>query len=110
MVAVDAAATKAGKTSTDDYIGEWREESRPCDGDLQREVDDEIVRLVETYPPDLIKTHVATGASPAKRALANLHEVGSFTRINHPPDVVIIRRACRHKLLHGAQGKQSLAT
>jgi hypothetical protein len=61
MVAVDAAATKAGKTSTDDYIGEWREESRPCDGDLQEEVDSETALITKTYPADLIKTLVRNG-------------------------------------------------
>ena len=61
MTAVDAAATKAKKTSTDDYIAEWHEESRPCDEDLQKEVDQEIARLAEAYPADLIKTYVRDG-------------------------------------------------
>jgi len=61
MVAVDAAATKAGKTSTDDYIGEWREESRPCDGDLQEEVDKKTALITETYPASLIKTFIRNG-------------------------------------------------
>lgn len=73
MIAVDAAATKAGKTSTDDYIAEWREEGRPCGEDLQSEVD-EAVRLVEAaYPPDLIKSYVrnegwAPGREPGDSA------------------------------------------
>ena len=61
MVAVDAAATKAGKTSTDDYIAEWREESRLCDEDLQSEVDRETAHITEAYPADLIKTYVRNG-------------------------------------------------
>lgn len=61
MVAVDAAATKAGKTGWDDYIGEWREESRPCDGGLQEELDKETARIAETYPANLIKTFVRNG-------------------------------------------------
>ena len=58
MVSVDAAATKAGKTSTDDYIGEWREESRPCGDDLEAEVDAEVARISETYPSDVVKSLV----------------------------------------------------
>ena len=45
MTSVDAAATKAGKTSDDDYIGEWREESRACGQDLQMEVDREAKQI-----------------------------------------------------------------
>jgi hypothetical protein len=48
-------------TSTDDYISEWREESRPCDGDLQEEVDSEAARITKAYPADLIKTYVRNG-------------------------------------------------
>lgn len=61
MVAVDAAATKAGKTSNDDYMAEWREETRRCDDDLQTAVDLEAARINEAYPPDLIKEYVRNG-------------------------------------------------
>jgi len=58
MVSVDAAAARAGKTSDDEYIAEWREESRACSQDLQLEVDREIDHLAHTYPDELIKTSV----------------------------------------------------
>ena len=58
MVSVDAAATKSGKTSTDDYIGEWREETRACGQNLQVEVDGEATRIAEAYPSDLVRTYV----------------------------------------------------
>lgn len=61
MVAVDAAATIAGKTSTDDYIAEWREESRSCEIDLEREVGKETAHITESYPAELIKTYVRNG-------------------------------------------------
>jgi hypothetical protein len=61
MTSVDAAATKAGKTSDDDYIGEWREESRACGQDLQMEVDREADNIAETYPSDVIKTYIRNG-------------------------------------------------
>lgn len=58
MVSVDAAATKAGKTSTDDYIGEWREVSRECGPDLQTEVETEAGRIAAVYPSDLVGEYV----------------------------------------------------
>ena len=58
MVAVDAAATKAGKTSDDDYIAEWREEKRPCGPDIQVEADTEAMNIATSHPSDLIKTYV----------------------------------------------------
>lgn len=61
MAAVDRAATIAGKTTTDEYIAEWREETRPCGGDLAREVDLEIERIDADYPQDLIRSFVNNG-------------------------------------------------
>lgn len=61
MVAVDAAATVAGKTTTDAYVGEWREEARRCSPDLQAEVDREVTRLDEAFPPALLRKMVRNG-------------------------------------------------
>lgn len=61
MVAVDRAATIARKTTTDEYIAEWREVTRPCGADLQAEVDLEAKRLDDEYPPDLIRDYVNNG-------------------------------------------------
>lgn len=61
MVAVDAAATVAGKTKTDDYIAEWREETRPCDDDLQAEIDGEVMRIDEVYTSDAVRAMVRNG-------------------------------------------------
>jgi len=61
MVAVDGAATVAGKTTTDEYIAEWREETRPCGDDLQTEADQEAGRIDEAYPHDLIRDYVRNG-------------------------------------------------
>ena len=70
MVSVDAAATKAGKTSDNDYMAGWREKSRGCGQELQVEVDREADIIASTYPSELIKTYVRNGgwaatASPA---------------------------------------------
>ncbi len=61
MVAVDGAATVAGKTRADDYIAEWRDETRPCGDDLQAEADREAARIEGAYPQDLIRTYVRNG-------------------------------------------------
>lgn len=61
MVAVDGAATVAGKTTTEEYIAEWREETRPCGDDLQREADLEMKRLDAAHPPDLLRSYVRNG-------------------------------------------------
>jgi len=61
MVAVDGAATVAGKTTTDEYIAEWREETRACGEDLEMETHREIQRIDEAYPPDLLRSLVRNG-------------------------------------------------
>lgn len=61
MVAVDGAATRAGKTTNDQYIAEWREETRPCGEDIETAANLEAARLAEDYTPDLIRTYVRNG-------------------------------------------------
>lgn len=61
MIAVDRAATVAGKTTVDQYVAEWREETRPCGPELQREADLEAKRLAETYPQTLIRSYIRNG-------------------------------------------------
>lgn len=58
MIAVDGAATRANKTKTDEYIAEWREESRPCGDDLRTEAELEAQRIEDAYSPDLIRSYV----------------------------------------------------
>jgi hypothetical protein len=45
QVAVDRAATRAGKKDMDEYLGEWRRAERPCGPDLEAEVAAEVARL-----------------------------------------------------------------
>lgn len=61
MVAVDRAATIAGKTTTDEYIAEWREDTRPCGDDLADEAAAEAKRLDEAHPSELIRSYVKNG-------------------------------------------------
>ena len=59
--AIDRAAMRAGRGSSDHYLADWRRESRPCDGDVERAVEDEVRRLEEGFPPDVLETVVRAG-------------------------------------------------
>ena len=45
--AIDEAAMTAGLVDSDDYLAEWRRETRECGPDLALEVDAEAARLEE---------------------------------------------------------------
>jgi hypothetical protein len=61
MIAADGAATVAGKTTTDEYVAEWREETRPCGEDLQTEADRVAQELDQAYPQTLLRDLVRNG-------------------------------------------------
>ena len=47
--AVDRAAMRAGKGSSDAYLAEWRRERRTLDGDLTDAANAEVARLESLY-------------------------------------------------------------
>ena len=59
--AIDRAAVKAGLAGTDDYLGQWRRETRPCGADLEAEVAAEVKLLESAYPAGRLKDLAATG-------------------------------------------------
>ena len=59
--AIDEAAMQAGLTGSDDYLAEWRRESRECGENLEREVADEASRLEESLPAGVLARLVETG-------------------------------------------------
>ena len=61
QIAVDRAAVKANKKTTNEYLAEWRRESKPCSDDLQAEVDAAVENLESTYTKDVLKRLVAAG-------------------------------------------------
>ena len=67
QLAIDAAAMRAGLVGSDEYLEEWRRESRPCNGDLERAVAEQAARLEEEFTADVLRTLVGTGGtrSPA---------------------------------------------
>lgn len=64
--AIDRAAMRAGKGSSDAYLAEWRREASACEGgDLQALADREAARLEREYTDErlleLIRGHGAAG-------------------------------------------------
>ena len=53
--AIDRAAMRAGRGSSDDYLEDWRRVRRPCVEDLERVVADEVARLEGEFPPDVLE-------------------------------------------------------
>ena len=60
-VAIDRAAMRAGKGSSNAYLEEWRRESGPCEGDLAVAVRDEVARLEAQFPADVLAATVKNG-------------------------------------------------
>lgn len=61
MIAVDRAAMIADKKTVDEYVAEWREETRECGPDLGAEVELEVERLTAAHPQGLIRELIRNG-------------------------------------------------
>ena len=57
-VAIDRAAMRAGKGSSNAYLEEWRRESQPCEGNIEAAVSAEVSRLEANFPDDVLETTV----------------------------------------------------
>lgn len=64
--AIDRAAMRAGRGSSDAYIADWRRESQSCNGDLEQAVNDEVTRLESAFPPDHLETVIRAGGIAPK--------------------------------------------
>ena len=47
--AIDRAAMRAGRGSSDEYLEDWRRVSTVCEGDLEQAVKDEVTRLESLF-------------------------------------------------------------
>lgn len=64
--AIDRAAMRAGKGSSDAYMEDWRREYSECDADLQTQVERTVVELTERFSDEALETLVkAKGQLPA---------------------------------------------
>lgn len=63
--AIDRAAMRAGKGSSDAYMEDWRRDSRACGDDLQTEAQTEADNLVAAWSDELLETTTkAKGLKP----------------------------------------------
>lgn len=53
--AIDRAAMRAGKGSSDAYMEDWRRERSPCGADLQAEADQAAAALAESFDADTLE-------------------------------------------------------
>ena len=53
--AVDRAAMRAGKGSSDAYLAEWRRKRVRCDGDLEAAVQSEVERIEQSYSEESLQ-------------------------------------------------------
>jgi hypothetical protein len=63
--AIDEAALRAGLFGTDEYLGEWRRESRPCGDDLEKEARAEAQRLAAEFDEATLNAVVRAGGERA---------------------------------------------
>jgi hypothetical protein len=71
-VGIDRAAMRAGRGSSKAYLEDGRRESRLCEGDMEQAVREEVVRLEEKFPDDILETFVkAGGVDKAKQTDSN---------------------------------------
>lgn len=60
-VAIDRAAMRAGKGSSDLYLEEWRRENQMVEGDLEVLVREEADRLEALFPDDVLEVVTKSG-------------------------------------------------
>jgi hypothetical protein len=66
--AIDMAATRVGLIGSDDYLAEWRRETRPCGDDLDEEAAAEAHLLEQTYGDAALDVLIRAGGSAEARS------------------------------------------
>ena len=61
QVAIDKAASRAGKRAYNDYIEEWRKVARECGPDLEAEVNAEVERLEAEFDKHRLAELIQSG-------------------------------------------------
>jgi hypothetical protein len=59
--AIDRAAMRAGRGSSDAYLEDWRRVSENVDGDLETAVNERVAALENEFTPDYLEKVVKTG-------------------------------------------------
>ena len=58
QVAIDQAATRAGKTGDDEYLAEWHKERTAGNEDAEAAATEEAARLETAFPDELLQRYV----------------------------------------------------
>jgi hypothetical protein len=74
QVAIDKAASRAGKRAYNDYIEEWRKVQRPCADDVDAEVATEAERLETEYDKHRLAQLIQSGGLDGGPALPPAHD------------------------------------
>jgi hypothetical protein len=82
QVAIDKAASRAGKRAYNDYIEEWRKVARACDDDLEAEVTAESERLEAEYDKHRLAELIQAGGVAGGPALPPAHDETPGARSN----------------------------
>jgi hypothetical protein len=87
QVAIDKAASRAGKRAYNDYIEEWRKVARACGDDLESEVSAESERLEAEYDKHRLAELIQSGGVAGGPALPPAHDETQTGSRNaaHPP-------------------------
>ncbi len=60
-VAIDRAAMRAGRGSSDKYLEDWRRKSQPLEGNMEEIVAEHVKALEEAFPEVLLEKIVKAG-------------------------------------------------
>ncbi len=74
QVAIDKAASRAGKRSYNEYIEEWRRVARPCSEEIETEVAAEVARLETEYDKHRLAQLIQSGGLDGGPALPPAHD------------------------------------
>jgi hypothetical protein len=74
QVAIDKAASRAGKRAYGEYIEEWHKIARGCGDDLEAEVNAEVERLEAEYDKHRLAELIQSGGIANGPALAPAHD------------------------------------
>jgi hypothetical protein len=74
QVAIDKAASRAGKRAYNDYIEEWRKVARACGDDLEAEVTAESERLEAEYDKHRLAELIQSGGIAGGPAQPPAHD------------------------------------
>ncbi|MFI5226995.1 MAG: virulence factor [Candidatus Limnocylindrales bacterium] len=74
QVAIDKAASRAGKRSYNEYIEEWRRVARSCGEEIETEVAAEVARLETEYDKHRLAQLIQSGGVDGGPALPPAHD------------------------------------